>query len=124
MSDPFYNAIPQGGYALDGDEWVCDICGELNRGRDECLFCRATGQHLSHRRSIMNVKDFWNRLSAKTRRRLIIAAAYIVWIVAFWLLGPTAKIGKATAFFGLAALTGVFAGIVLVVEKILGLEGE
>lgn len=47
----------------------------------------------------------------------IVAGGYIVFILAFWLLGPTAKIGKATAFFGLAALTGFYAILVRTIKK-------
>ncbi|HDT13900.1 MAG TPA: hypothetical protein ENO03_06025 [Candidatus Aminicenantes bacterium] len=51
---------------------------------------------------------FWSRLSAKTKERIIRTALYIVFIVVFWLFGPSEKISKATAFFGLAALTGIY----------------
>ncbi len=47
----------------------------------------------------------FNRISEKTKWRL---GLYLAFIVLFWFLGPTEKMGKATAFFGVAALTLVF----------------
>ena len=38
MSDPLYNAVPPGGYALDGDEWFCPECGEIAKD-ERCRYC-------------------------------------------------------------------------------------
>ena len=54
------------------------------------------------------MNTFWSRLSVKTKERVIRTALYIAFIVVFWLVGPSEKISKATAFFGLAALTGIY----------------
>ncbi len=46
-----------------------------------------------------------------TNRQLVIAALWLVFIVLFWFLGPAEKMGKATAFFGLAGLTAVYGAL-------------
>ncbi|MBE3109340.1 MAG: hypothetical protein IMZ46_02330 [Acidobacteria bacterium] len=49
------------------------------------------------------------------------AALYVVFIVLFWFLGPTEKMGKATAFFGVAGLSILYElGFWFVTKKILG----
>ena len=66
-------------------------------------------------------ENFWSRLSAKTKERILIVVLYLVWIVVFWFLGKKHLATPGEAFFGLAALTGVFAAICIFVKtKILG----
>lgn len=57
------------------------------------------------------MKDFWNRFSARTKERILVAAGYFIWIVVFWFLGKPHMMTPASAFFGLAALTAVFAAL-------------
>ena len=69
------------------------------------------------------MKDLWNRLSAKGKETVIKSTLYVVWIVVFWFLGKKVEnMTPATAFFGLAALTGVFTALYWFVKtKILGI---
>jgi CDP-diglyceride synthetase len=53
-----------------------------------------------------------------TKTQLAILGGWIAFVIVFWFLGPTQKMDKATAFFGLAAITLVYAGIVWVVTKV------
>lgn len=64
----------------------------------------------------------WSRLSAKTKERVIRTTFYLVFIVIFWLIGPAHKMSPATAFFGLAALTGLYNVLFTWAKKILGAE--
>ena len=48
----------------------------------------------------------------------IIAGGYVAFIAVFWLIGG-GSVGKATAFFGLAALTGFYAVLVRTIKKLL-----
>lgn len=54
-----------------------------------------------------------------TKEQWVIAAGWVVFMILFWLLGASPKLTKAEAFFGLVALTVVYAGVVFVVKKIL-----
>ena len=63
------------------------------------------------------MKSFWTRLSAKTRKRVICAAFYVVWIVVTWFLGKKHLMTPADAFFGLAALTAFYAAVYLVITE-------
>lgn len=55
--------------------------------------------------------NIWTRLSAKTKERIICAAFYVAWVIVFWFLGKRHMMTPASAFFGLAALTAVFAAV-------------
>ena len=67
------------------------------------------------------MNNFWSRLSAKAKERVLIVALYLVWILVMWFGGKKHLATPAEAFFGLAALTGVYAGLyVFVKTKILG----
>lgn len=69
------------------------------------------------------MKDLWNGLSAKGKETVIKSTLYVVWIVVFWFLGKKHMATPATAFFGLAALTGVFSALYWFVKtKILGID--
>lgn len=54
-----------------------------------------------------------------TKRQLWIAAFWLVFILLFWFAGPAEKMGKATAFFGLAALTAIYGALAWGVCRIL-----
>ena len=54
-----------------------------------------------------------------TKEDYIVAGGYVAWIVIFWFLGKKVHMTPATAFFGLAALTGIYAGLVKFAKKIL-----
>ncbi len=53
-------------------------------------------------------ENFWSRLSAKTKERIFRVALYLVIIVVLWFIGSPKKVSPATAFFGLAAITGLY----------------
>ncbi|MFA5377895.1 MAG: hypothetical protein WC455_19250 [Dehalococcoidia bacterium] len=52
-----------------------------------------------------------------TKRNLFIGGGYILFILLFWLIGAH-SMSQFTAFFGLAALTAVYAGAVWTIGKI------
>ncbi len=65
------------------------------------------------------MKLLWSRFSAKTKERVIRTVVFVVFIVVAWFVGPVHKMSPATAFFGLAALTGVYNVLFTWAKKIL-----
>ena len=67
--------------------------------------------------------NIWERLSTKTKERIICAAGYVAWIVVFWFLSNKVLMTPATAFFGLAALTAVYAGLYIGLKSMFQSKG-
>lgn len=94
------------------------VCSECERKCDTVVISDPEGDTSSQGGFVMKI---WNRLSAKTRGRIICAGGYVVWIVVLWFLGKRHMMTPGEAFFGLAALTAVYAAIFAIVKsKILG----
>jgi hypothetical protein len=55
-----------------------------------------------------------------SREDLYVIGGYVAFIALFWFLGASPKMTKFEAFFGLAALTGVYAVAVRIVKKFVG----
>jgi hypothetical protein len=58
-------------------------------------------------------------LSSLWKKRLYIAAAYVVYWALFWFLGPSESMSKFTAYVAVMLLNGLFALGYLLVNKIL-----